>query len=187
MKSLHSNTQNQKEVGSYWPHVKQPINFPQKEAQKQRKVERPLKSEHVKGRFLQKPQPKPDFTITALSLSTDREYKSADTYRNYLQFVHTRDLARQRVASHMSDATISSDYGFDSKVLQSVIDVNLPNDIAQSAEADEQLENKSIVVEIKSSWQETGETALEVADGAGDDDGATSGHTCPANTPLPHE
>lgn len=142
---------------------------------KNRKIDRPLKHENMKYRPGQWGSKVPVRLRKYSSQgNADKDYKSVEAYKEYVELMQQRGV-EGKSNDHRSgdrDSSLASHYGYENRVLQSVIDVNQPN-------ADGKISGNhanSIVIEIKPTWDENVKNEKQTSD---------DGRTCPANSPLP--
>lgn len=142
---------------------------------KNRKLERPLKNENMKYRPAHWGNKVP---IRVRKISTqgvlDRDYKSVQAYKEYVELMQHRGVEGKSADRKSVDkeSSLASQYGYENRVLQSVIDVNQPDKLANGKK------QNSIVVEIKPTWDEqTGRESDKRAP-------SSDGRLCPVNSPL---
>lgn len=173
---------NKGELGQYTTNVQQPFEFHGIGIPKNR-MERPLKHEHLQTRPLY-PSYRHYVQVPAIPVvSPTKEYKSVDVYKQYVENLQNNvNVEGQKTNIREKEKSDLSQYGQENRLLQSVINVNQPaeqadtresNDVKLVSENDaenqtnrsnisvsknEELHtnrsNKSIVVEIKSTWKE---------------------------------
>lgn len=158
--------------------IQQPYEFgSHPEHMHYRRIERPLKYENVRYKPVSKTN-KSSHIIRIPTALAKRDYKSADAYKEYLKTASQRG---NRQSSAERDS-LFSDYGYENRVLQSVIDVNQP----EGTQSEQnfginrfQDDNKSIVIEIKTSWKsdptDINKNSVE----------PETGRKCPRNSPVP--
>ena len=105
-----------------------------------------------------------------------RDYKSVAAYKEYLEAVKLRMEIQSEMGTRLDKDYTMSPFGRENRVLQSVIDVNTPKDCNGQSSQD----NKSLVIEIKPTWN-------EIPNGAYDDGESEIDlplNKCPVNTPA---
>ncbi|OWF37624.1 uncharacterized protein LOC110467207 [Mizuhopecten yessoensis] len=148
---------------------------------KNRRLERPLKHENLKHRPAQWGTKVPiRLRKHATQGYMDRDYKSVEAYKEYVELMQQRGV-EGKSTEHRSvdkDSSLASKYGYENRVLQSVIDVNQPNPGNGADSRKSANHANSIVIEIKPTWDEHESRSSEKQ--APSDDG----RTCPVNSPL---
>lgn len=136
------------------------------------RTERPLKYESVSP-YCSRTYRRSSLVQNMMKYSL-RDYRSVDAYKEYLENVKLKmEMQSDMTPRTDNDPTLLL-FGRESRVLQSVIDVNTPNDVPGITTSSD---NKSLVIEIKPTWNEVPTGVLE--DGESDDM-----NSCPVNTPA---
>ncbi|XP_060067426.1 uncharacterized protein LOC132547657 [Ylistrum balloti] len=147
---------------------------------KTRKIDRPLKHEYMKYRPAQWGIKVPlRLRKNSNQGITDRDYKSVEAYKEYVELMQQRGVEGKSNDHRSADreSSLVSHYGYENRVLQSVIDVNQPNP-ATGADGRSGNHANSIVIEIKPTWDEH-ESRKSEKQAPSDE-----GRTCPVNSPL---
>lgn len=168
-----SNTKSQKSTV-----IEQPYEFgSHPEHMHYRRIERPLKYENVRYKPVSKTN-KSSHIIRIPKALAQRDYKSADAYKEYLK---TASQRRNRQSSAERQDSSYSEYGYVNRILQSVIDVNQPETALneQGLDTNRFQDNKSIVIEIKTSWKND-PTVMNK-----NSTEPEAGRKCPRNSPVP--
>lgn len=136
------------------------------------RTERPLKYETVgpHGSRLHRKHS----TLRTVFPYFNKEYKSADAYKEYLEMVKSKMELSSRESTRIGNDSVLSHFGRDNRVLQSVIDVNTPTDRHGALSND----GRSLVIEIKPTWNEIPNGLLDEEES---DDFRPD--KCPVNTP----
>ncbi|XP_062584005.1 uncharacterized protein LOC134245764 [Saccostrea cucullata] len=170
------------EYGQCTTNVQQPIEFHGIGFTRNR-MERPLKHENLYGRPMYLSYKHYEQVPAIPVVTSTKEYKSVDAYKQYVENLQNNVIVEgQKPGLREREKSDLSQYGQENRILQSVINVNQPaepidlqesNDVKPIAENDAENQtnrsnlsinrnedahtnrsNKSIVVEIKSTWRE---------------------------------
>ncbi|KAK3097566.1 hypothetical protein FSP39_010914 [Pinctada imbricata] len=213
-------------VEQYTTHVNQPVDvFHLTEIPGINKNERPLKYENWKHRVSNQGVIRHYIQVPAIPRFGESREKSAQAYKNYLESSHAKQNEQtNQVKPLEKENTEMSMYGYENRMLQSVIDVNKPetksddktktdaanepaaaddaspgeppNNETKSLGGDNNIDtnrsnksSKSIIVEIKPTWNETHEDIPEQQSSIHEQQSRAEElvHPVPANSPLPDE
>jgi len=167
---------------NYSANVRQPSDLNHRyDLIRQRRNERPLKRENIHYRPVNVSQRCPPH-LQRNFMMMERDQKSVEAYKEYVEAMKQRGIeGRNAEFVNDQDNSSASHYGFENRMLQSVIDVNQPQEVKDAVVQDRKSsmitnDKNSIVIQIKSTWDERLQDKQT-------DDGLS--HGCPTNSPIP--